>query len=201
MASKSLQEQKRELLKSLEDKRNRITDGAQRLQGSVQEIPSQAKSSLTGGLLGGSGEGGKIPFNNPFSPRNVTPLKEGRARGAVGLLQSAPAFIGRVSRLNKPFRILGASGGSSFRLPSAEGERLTLSKRPVMLGLGALLLVGFLSGSGSRRKKKRKYRAEKKEQKLAKFGLGFFLFKWLLGASQPAVRHLITKQVKKRLLR
>lgn len=77
-----------------------------------------------------------------------------------------------------------------------------INKKSLVAGIGLLCVAGILlSGKKKRKQKKKKLLAEKVEkEQVVKYGAGVLVLKWLLAASQPAVKHYITKRVKRSIV-
>lgn len=186
MAAKSHQAKKRQLLKVLNAKREVIQDGTHRLQDNLKELPGQAK------------EAGAQAKSKIAPLKNVTPgfKKEGSPRldkmklGLGNLSTKAKGAIGKSEKAQK----------LQAKLPSIP-EKAPV--KPILIGLGGLLLTGILVGKGKKKKKlkQKKLLAQAKEHKqVAKYGAGILFLKWLLSASQPAVKHYLTKKAKKKFI-
>ncbi len=182
MASKSIQTKKKELLDSLELRRLSINDKAENVQGALKQIPTGVMSKTE-----------KL--------RNITPNLKGT---------SSTSVMDKVKKLSSKVKGLSSNrhkvkGSESLFLPAKTSSSFPtdLPIKPIVIGLGSLLILGVLMG-GSKKKKKsteKKILAQAKENnQVAKFGFGILILKWLLGASQPAVKHMITKKVKNRIL-
>lgn len=171
MASKPQQIKKQQLLSELTTRRNAIATGAERIKGAVATK--------------------KAPTNKPVA---VLTEKGAKSVGVVNKLKSAKGVLSKVSSnekiqgLVKNEKVQGLLKKVKTPNKISEGAK-DLPIKPLAIGLGALVVVGMISGAKKKKKKA-------KNANVAKMGVGLMLFKWILAILQPAVKQVVTKKVK-----
>ena len=96
-----------------------------------------------------------------------------------GVTKQAPAVLAQLKQVAQPIASL------SKRVPL----------KPFLIGLGGAVLLTLVLGKTSKRKRKHKQR-EKERKQVAKYGFGILILKWLLAASQPALKKALLHAVK-----
>ena len=185
MASKLIKARKRQLLSDLEEKRNAIKVGAVNLQETVGE---STKDLVARPQLG----------NSRLIHERAQP-----STSALSLISSATGFTDKINSFTKSQsvrKVIRTAHELKNRtvVRAQQGENSPETIKLAVLGCGSVFILGSLLAKSSKRKKRKK---ESEEAKIAKMGIGFLLFKWLLSASQPAVKYAITKKVKNGILR
>jgi len=96
-----------------------------------------------------------------------------------GVTKQAPAVLAQLKQVAQPV--------------VAVSKRVPL--KPFLIGLGGAVLLTLILGKTSKRKKKQKQR-DKERKQVAKYGFGILVLKWLLAASQPALKKALLHAVK-----
>ena len=170
MASKSDQE-KRKLLANLEERRSSIKARAGQVEGAFKQIPQRAK-----------GQSDKI--------RNITP-QEVKKSSLVGKSFTKLSSLSKSQNRKRNTLISKANKITPANLPV----------KPIVIGLASLFAVSAIIGRGKKKKQNKKLIAQAKEyNQVAKYGFGMLILKWFLGVSQPVVKQLVTKKLKKGIL-
>ncbi len=180
MAKNSHTERKEQLISSLKQKRVAISQSTNHLQASVAR-PVKGRQIQA------------IPAIE------VAQQEENQVKSASGLA-SFPALQQLIDLATDKFPALG-SLEKTVKLRNALAQKLPSKKvvKPVLLGLGASFIVISLLKA----KKKNKVKVKKEEadilQRATKPAAALLILKTLLTISQPALKHVVTSEVKKRV--
>ena len=112
--------------------------------------------------------------------------------------KTAPNFLSKANKLKslpKIGKFLGKRNRLTAKLPTNLIRKETA--KPILIGLGGAFIVVSLIGARKKHLQKKKEAAALKEA--SKPAIGFLLFKTLLSVSEPALKHLVVKGMKKRL--
>lgn len=222
MAAKPNKAKKQELLEAIALKRVAVDQGVGRLQGSVQEtsdgVKAQAGAAKAKVLAKADEAKSKVQAAGELA-RNISPSSKKLGdfgKGVAKVSQKTLAqkkkvqkLSGKMAAIKLPLQDKVPSGselpGKSLSLANRVSEQIkNVPRKPALMGLGALFVIGALMAGKKQKIKKRKKKqalAQVKESKqVARYGVGVLILKWLLSASQPAIKHLITKKVKKNLI-
>ena len=161
--------------KHLKAKKQRLLSVLEAKRYQISERADHIQSSM--------GASAQKKTDDPFGKMKVVNKKKGKVASSLNSIKDL------VSKTQKGSQALRKIQNSIPKL------KKPTNLKPIIIGASALVVIGAIAGQGKRKHRKK----ELETLKDFRPSIGLMLFKWLLSAFQPAAKHLISQQVKKRI--